>query len=65
MRHSAIYSSPWDEVAVNVRAPVADAPMAAESAVCSLSTGRYSQARLPSSTMEASASTSVVWGVMG
>ena len=39
--------------------------MAAESAVCSLSTCRYSQARLPSSTMEASASTTVVWGVMG
>ena len=37
-----MYSSPWDEVAVNVRAPVADAPMAAESAVCSLSTCRYS-----------------------
>ena len=52
-------------MAVNVRAPVAAAPMAADSAVCSLSTCRYSQSSEPSSTMTDSASTTVVCGVMG
>ena len=60
-----MYSSPWLEVAVNVRAPVAEAPMAQERAECSLSTCTYSAANAPDSTISDSRSTTTVCGVMG
>ena len=65
VRHSAIYSKPWLDVAVNVRAPVAAAPIAHESAECSDSTCTYSAAREPSSTISLNRSTTTVCGVMG
>ena len=60
-----MYSRPWLDVAVNVRAPVADAPMAHESAECSDSTCTYSAASEPSSTISLRRSTTTVCGVMG
>ena len=46
-----MYRRPWLEVAVKVRAPVADAPIAAESAECSDSTWMYSAFSAPDSTI--------------
>ena len=60
-----MYSKPWLDVAVNVRAPVADAPMAHDRAECSLSTCTYSAASWPSSTISERRSTTTVCGVMG
>ena len=65
VRHSAMYSKPWLDVAVNVRAPAADAPMAHDSAECSLSTCTYSAASSPASTISERRSTTTVCGVMG
>jgi hypothetical protein len=39
---SCMYSNPWDEVAVKVRMPAADAPMQQDIALCSDSTLMYS-----------------------
>ena len=60
-----MYSKPWLDVAVNVRAPAADAPSAAESAECSDSTWMYSESSAPDSTISDSRSTTTVCGVMG
>jgi len=64
-RHSAMYSNPWDEVAVKVRAPRALAPIQAESAECSDSTCKNSVSSVPSATHWASRSMTTVCGVMG
>ena len=57
---------PWEAVAVYVRAPVADAPIAAESAPNSDSTIRYSQGeRSPVRTRSERCSTMWVWGEIG
>src|SRR5665811_1542369 len=59
-------SSPWLDVAVKVRAPVADAPMHADIAPNSDSTIRYSQGlSSPVRTMSDSASTMCVCGEIG
>ena len=64
-RHSAMYSRPWEEVAVKVRAPRALAPMQAESAECSDSTCKNSVSSFPSATHSARRSMTTVCGVMG
>src|SRR6516225_11642562 len=59
-------SSPWLEVAVYVRTPAADAPIATESAANSDSTLMNSQlARSPAFTISPRPSTMCVWGVIG
>ena len=60
VRHSAMYKSPCDDVAVNVLAPTAEAPMAHESAECSDSTCMNSDLMSPSATISESLSTTVV-----
>ena len=59
-------SNPWLAVAVYVRAPVADAPIATDIAANSDSTLMNSQgASAPDCTSDDSASTMWVWGEMG
>src|SRR5262245_30227489 len=59
-------SRPWEQVAVYVRAPAADAPMAAESAPNSDSTIRYSHgSSSPVRTRSERCSTMWVWGEIG
>ncbi len=60
-----MYSRPWLDVAVNVRAPVADAPMAHESAECSRFDVHVLGGQRPSSTISHRRSTTTVCGVMG
>ena len=60
VRTSAMYRRPWLDVAVNVRAPVADAPMAHERAECSDSTCMYWASSEPSATISDSRSTTTV-----
>ncbi len=62
---SLIRASPWEEVAVKVRAPAAAEPTQALMALCSLSTGMNSASRWPSATSSERCSTMWVWGVMG
>ena len=63
---SAMYSRPWLAVAVYDRAPVAEAPMAADIAPNSDSTMRYSHgASSPVRTRSESASTMCVCGEIG
>ena len=65
VRHSAIYKSPCDDVAVKALAPTAEAPIAQERAECSDSTWINSAFKLLSSTISESRSTTIVCGVMG
>ena len=62
---SCISASPWLELAVNVRTPVAAAPITAAIAECSLSTRRNRAFIFPEAIRSASRSTMCVWGVMG
>ncbi len=63
---SAMYSRPWLAVAVYVRAPVAEAPIATDIAANSDSTLTNSHgASAPDLTIAESASTMWVWGVIG
>ena len=59
-RHSAMYSSPWDDVAVNTRTPAADAPMAQDIAECSDSTWMKFESSSPSATISDNLSTTTV-----
>jgi len=58
-------ASPWEEVAVIVRAPASAAPMAALIAECSDSTLITSAPARPSATSFEKLSIIGVWGVMG
>ena len=60
-----MYSRPWLDVAVKVRAPIELAPRQAHIALCSDSTYMYWLFREPSSTKSLSRSTTMVCGVMG
>jgi hypothetical protein len=62
---SPINSSPWELVAVNTRAPMAEAPQQALKAECSDSTQMNSASSLPSATMSERCSGMWVLGVMG
>ena len=62
---SCISASPWDEVAVKVRAPAAEAPMQAAMAECSDSTLMNLALSVPSAHISERSSTTWVWGVIG
>ena len=62
---SHIYASPQDDVAVRLRAPAADAPIAALMELCSLSTGINSVSTCPFATKDAKYCGISVDGVMG
>ena len=58
-------ASPWDEVAVKVRAPATEAPMQAAMAECSDSTLMNLASSVPSAHISERSSTTWVCGVMG
>ncbi len=62
---SCMYSSPCDEVAVNARSPVCEAPAQVASAECSDSTATNRASRRPSAHISASSSTTPDEGVIG
>ena len=62
---SHMSARPWELVAVIVRAPLAEAPIAALIAECSLSTVMYSVSTLPSATYWAKICAISVAGVIG
>ena len=62
---SCIKANPWDEVAVNARAPATEAPMQEAMAECSDSTLMNLASSVPSEHISERSSTTWVCGVMG
>ncbi len=62
---SCIRARPWDEVAVNDRAPATEAPMQEAMAECSDSTLMNWASSVPSAHISDSSSTTCVCGVIG